>query len=417
MEQLVLESGLALTLMAAAAGVSARLRFSIVPFLIVAGLVVGPHIPPIGLLDLRFQHSAPFLAFLGRLGLLLLLVHLGLEFSVGRLLRAGRVIVLGGVLYLAMNLGLGLAYARLLGWPPREILVVAGITTISSSAIVAKLLIDLRRTANPETEMILGIIMLEDVFLAVYVTAVSGLVLSGATAPSDVAGATALALGFMLGLLALGRLAVPWLNRALDRAADEGVLLVVMAGLLIVAGLAETLHVAEAIGALLVGLVLAETAHQARIEHLIRPLRDVFGAVFFFHFGLTIDPYALWGAVGPALGAVGLTLVGNVGAGLLAGRGARLSWRASTTIGLTILSRGEFSIIMANLGQAGGLLPLLQPFAALYVLILAILGPLLTKEAGGIFHAASQVVTRLRRQAKEEPPPLPERPSDPQEDS
>jgi CPA2 family monovalent cation:H+ antiporter-2 len=219
----------------------------------------------------------------------------------------------------------------------------------------------------------------------------------------------------MLGLLALGRLAVSWLNRALNIAADEGLLLVVMAGLLVVAGIAEALHVAEAIGALLVGLVLAETEHQTRIEHLIRPLRDVFGAVFFFHFGLTIDPYALWGAVGPALGAVGLTLVGNVGAGLLAGRRARLSWRASTTIGLTILSRGEFSIIMANLGNAGGLLPVLQPFAALYVLILAVLGPLLTKEAGRLSHAVSRVVTRRGMLDKDEPPPL-EGPGAPQED-
>jgi monovalent cation:H+ antiporter-2, CPA2 family len=411
----VWEGGLALTLMAAAAGASARLRLSIVPFLIVAGLVVGPHLPPVGILDLRFEHSTPILAFLGRLGLLLLLFHLGLEFSVGRLLRAGRVIVVGGALYLAINLALGLGYAQLLGWPLREMVVAAGITTISSSAIVAKLLIDLRRTANPETEMILGIIMLEDIFLAVYVTAISGLVLSGATALSSIAGATALALSFMLGLLALGRLAVPWLNRALNIAADEGLLLVVMAGLLVIAGIAEALHVAEAIGALLVGLVLAETEHQARIEHLIRPLRDVFGAVFFFHFGLTIDPYALWGAVGPALGAVGLTLVGNVGAGLLAGRRARLSWRASTTIGLTILSRGEFSIIMANLGKAGGLLPVLQPFAALYVLVLAIVGPLLTKEAGRLYYAVSRVVTRLQRPEKDEPPPL-ERPGTPQDD-
>jgi CPA2 family monovalent cation:H+ antiporter-2 len=411
---LVWEGGLALTLMAAAAGASAWLRLSIVPFLIVAGLVVGPHLPPVGILDLRFERSAPLLDFLGRLGLLLLLFHLGLEFSVGRLLRAGRVIVVGGALYLAINLALGLGYAQLLGWPLREMVVAAGITTISSSAIVAKLLIDLRRTANPETEMILGIIMLEDIFLAVYVTAISGLVFSGATPLSGIAGATALALGFMLGLLALGRLAVPWLNRALNIAADEGLLLVVMAGLLVIAGIAEALHVAEAIGALLVGLVLAETEHQARIEHLIRPLRDVFGAVFFFHFGLTIDPYALWGAVGPALGAVGLTLVGNVGAGLLAGRRARLSWRASTTIGLTILSRGEFSIIMANLGKAGGLLPVLQPFAALYVLVLAIVGPLLTKEAGRLHHAVSRVVTRLQRPEKEKPPQ--ERPGAPQED-
>ena len=173
-----------------------------------------------------------------------------------------------------------------------------------------------------------------------------------------------------------------------------------MAGLLVVAGGAETLHVAEAIGALLLGLVLAETEHQARIEHLIRPLRDLLGAVFFFHFGLTIDPYALRGALLPVVGATALTLVGNVAAGWLAGRSAGLSLRASTTIGLTILSRGEFSIIMANLAQAGGLLAIIQPFAALYVLVLAILGPLLTKESPRIAQLLSQVIALVARRAQ-----------------
>lgn len=108
MDPLVLEVGLALTLAAIAAGISATLRFSVVPFLILAGLAVGPHVPPFGLLDLRFVHSAPLLAFLGRFGLLLLLFYLGLEFSVGRLLKAGRTILTGGTLYISINLTLGL---------------------------------------------------------------------------------------------------------------------------------------------------------------------------------------------------------------------------------------------------------------------------------------------------------------------
>jgi len=103
--------------------------------------------------------------------------------------------------------------------------------------------------------------------------------------------------------------------------------------------------------------------------------------VFFFSFGLSIDPLTLGGAVGLALGAVVLTIIGNYVAGILAGRSANLSPSASSNIGLTIVSRGEFSIVLANLAQSGGLLPILQPFAALYVLILAILGPLLTKES------------------------------------
>jgi len=391
MDHIVFEVGLALVLVAAAALLSARLRFSIVPFLILTGMAVGPHMPKLGIVDLRFIESAPLIAFMGRLGILFLLFYLGLEFSLGRLIKAGRSIVVGGSIYIALNFALGLGFAWMLSWPLREMLVSAGITTISSSAIVAKMLVDLKRTANPETEMILGIIMFEDIFLAVYLTIVSGLVLSSATSFSQAAISAMIALAFMLIVLTLGRKATPWLNRALNIPSDEVFLLIIFASLLLVAGFSETIHIAEAIGALLVGLVLAETDHRQRIEHLVIPFRDFFGAVFFFHFGLTIDPYALGGAIWAALGAVILTLIGNFVAGMLAGRSARLSPRASANIGLTIISRGEFSIIMANLGQAGGLLPILQPFAALYVLILAILGPLLTMQSRPIYAALDRV--------------------------
>jgi CPA2 family monovalent cation:H+ antiporter-2 len=405
MDHIVFEVGLALVLVAAAALLSSKLRFSVVPFLILAGMAVGPHMPKLGIVDLRFIQSAPLIEFMGRLGILFLLFYLGLEFSLGRLIKAGRSIAVGGTIYLALNFALGLGFAWLMGWPLREILVSAGITTISSSAIVAKVLVDLRRTANPETEMILGIIMFEDIFLAVYLTLVSGLVLGGATSYGQAAASAIIALGFMLVVLTLGRKATPWFNRALNIPSDEVFLLIVFASLLLVAGFSETIHVAEAIGALLVGLVLAETEHLQRIEHLVIPFRDFFGAVFFFHFGLTIDPYALGGAIWPALAAVALTLVGNFVAGMFAGRSVRLSPRASVNIGLTIVSRGEFSIIMANVGKVGGLLPILQPFAALYVLILAILGPLLTMQSHPIYQGLNKVFRwRQAIEAGERPP-------------
>lgn len=403
MQHIVFEVGLALTLMALAGVLSARLRFSIVPFLILAGMAVGPHAPQWGVLDFRFIHSQPLIEFMGRLGVLFLLFYLGLEFSVGRLIKAGRSIAVGGSIYIGINFTLGFLFGWLLGWPLKEILVAAGITTISSSAIVAKVLVDLKRTANPETEMILGIIMFEDVFLAVYLSIVSGLVLSGATSLGGVLASGGIALGFMVGLLLLGRKAMPWLNRVLNISSTEVFLLVVFAALLLISGFGETIHVAEAIGALLVGLVLAETDHRERIEHLIIPFRDFFGALFFFSFGLTIDPLALGGAVWPALGAVILTLIGNLAAGMIAGRSAELSPKASANIGLTIVSRGEFSIIMANLGKAGGLLPMLQPFAALYVLILAIVGPLLTKESKHVYNALNKVFKWQRPKAVREP--------------
>lgn len=403
LEHIVFEVGLALALIAIAGFLSMKLKFSIVPFYILVGMIVGPHAPDIGLFDLRFISSAPLIEFMGRLGVLFLLFYLGLEFSVGRLIKAGRSIAVGGTIYIVINFTLGLLFGWAAGFPLKEVLIIAGITTISSSAIVAKVLVDLKRTANRETEMILGIIMFEDIFLAVYISIVSGLVLSGATSLAGVLSSALIALGYMLLLIIVGRKLVPFLNRALNIKSNEVFMITVFAALFLIAGFSETIHVAEAIGALLVGLVLAETQHMKRIEHLILPFRDFFGAMFFFSFGLTIDPLSLGGAVWLSIGAVALTLFGNVVAGLLAGRSAGLPPKASTNIGLTIVSRGEFSIIMANLGKAGALMEILQPFAALYVLILAILGPLLTKESKHIYKLLNAVFRLDRKTPVKEP--------------
>ena len=235
MDHLVLEIGLALTLIAGAAILSAWLRFSIVPFLIITGMIVGPHAPKIGALDFRFIESAQLIEFMGRVGVLFLLFYLGLEFSVGRLIKAGRSIAVGGSIYIGINFTAGLLYAYAAGLPFKEVLVVAGITTISSSAIVAKVLFDLRRTANPETELILGIIMFEDVFLAIYLSLVSGIVLSGATSIGGVAMSGAIALAFIVGLIALGRFATPLLNRLLKISSNEVFVLVIFAGLFLLA--------------------------------------------------------------------------------------------------------------------------------------------------------------------------------------
>lgn len=401
MDHRVFEIGLALSLMAGAAILAARLHFTNVPILILTGMAVGPHAPKVGLLDFRFIESAEIIAFMGRLGVLFLLFYLGLEFSVSRLIKSGRTILTGGSIYISINFLIGVAYPLLFGLPLKEVLIMAGITTITSTAIVAKVLVDLRRTANPETELILGMIMFDDVFLAIYLTLMSGIVLGGATTFGGTMLTMGFALAFILGMLGLGRLATPLLNRALRITSEETFLLVIFAGLFMVAGFGETLKVAEAIGALLFGMVLAETEHMGRIERLIIPFRNYFGALFFFSFGLTINPYALGGAVWMALGAVVLTILGNVTAGMLAGWRAGLSRRQSLTIGLTIVSRGELSIVVAKLAEAGNLLPILQPFAALYILIMAILGPLLTKESDRIASLGPKLFKRGVKAAEE----------------
>ncbi len=391
MDHLVFEVGTALVLVAIAAIIANKLKFSIIPFLIVLGMLVGPHAPTIGIIDLTFVESKEIIQFLGRIGVLFLLFYLGLEFSVGKLMKSGRNIVVGGSLYVAINFVLGLLYGFIVGLPWMETLIIAGLVSVSSSAIVAKVLVDLKRTANPETELILGIILFDDIFLALFLTTMSGVLLAGSTSVLGIITSVLISIGYMLLFFFIARKGSPLLNKWLNIKSDEIFIIVIFAALFFVAGFSETLHVAEAIGALLLGLVFSETDYRDRIEHLVVPFRDFFGAIFFFSFGLSIDPSTLAGAIWLALGAAALTIAGNFVAGMISGRKAGLSHKASTNIGLTIMARGEFSIIVANLGITAGLSPILTPFTALYVLILAIIGPLLAKESKNIYKFLNKI--------------------------
>ncbi|KOO46058.1 cation:proton antiporter [Priestia koreensis] len=382
---LVFEVGVALVLIALTAVLAGKLKFSIIPFLILVGMAVGPHAPKIGIIDLTFIKSTEIIEFFGRVGVLFLLFYLGLEFSVGKLIRSGKSIVVGGSIYVSLNFVLGLLYGYLVGFPTMETLIIAGLLSVSSSAIVAKVLVDLKRTANSETELILGIILFDDIFLALFLSVMSGLLLGGSTTILGTITAVLISLGYMLLFFIIARKGAPILNKLLNIKSNEIFILVIFAALFLVAGFSEKLHVAEAIGALLLGLVFSETEHRKRIEHLVIPFRDFFGALFFFSFGLSIDPLSLGGAIWLAVGAVILTILSNFIAGMIAGRKAGLSHKAASNIGLTIVSRGEFSIIVANLGLMGGLMPILKPFTAVYVLMLAIIGPLLTKNSKNVY--------------------------------
>jgi CPA2 family monovalent cation:H+ antiporter-2 len=357
-------------------------------------MIVGPHAPQFGVFDFRFIETGSLIEYMGRIGVLFLLFYLGLESNVTRLIKAGRSILTGGSLYIAMNFTIGFLFGYLTGFPLRETLIIAGLTTVSSSAIVAKILFDYRRTANPETQMILGITMFEDVFLAVYLSLISGIVLSGASSFAGVVSSGGIALGFIIGLVVIGRLATPFLNRLFRISSNEIFVIVVFACLFLLAGLGETIHVAESIGALLLGLILGETEHSERMERLVIPFRDFFGAIFFFGFGLSIDPFTLGGAAWLAIGAAFLSIIGVTIAGLIVGKRAGLSPVSSLNTGFTLLARGEFSIIIVNLALAGGLMQILQPFAALYVLILASASPLLAKESERIYDLSAKLFSR-----------------------
>lgn len=396
MHNLIFEIGLAVALIAAMGLISKKLRFSVIPFYILIGMAVGPHAPHYGILDLRFIESSQFIEFMGRLGILFLLFSLGMEFSVSRFVKSGKSILTGGLFYILINFSTGLVMGWIGGLPIKETLVICGIMTSSSTAIVAKVLMDLKRTANKETEIIMGMIMFDDLFIAIHISILSGLLLSGSNSVWGIIFTAATAIVFIMFMLFVGKRVIKYLDKLLDIPSTELFLLIVMAFLFLVAGFSESLHVAEAIGALLVGLVFAESVHAKRIEHNILPFKEFFGAVFFFSFGLTIDPLSLGGAVWMAVIAAVLTIIGNLVSGIIAGRTAGINGKARANIGLTLVSRGEFSIIMANMGKAGGLLPVIQSFAVLYVLILAITGPLMAKQSAPIYNGLQKLFGRKK---------------------
>jgi CPA2 family monovalent cation:H+ antiporter-2 len=399
-DNVILEIGLALGLIAFVIALANKLGLSNIPFLILIGIAVGPHAPHFGAFDFRFIETGSLISFMGRLGVLFLLFYLGLEANLTRLIEAGRSILIGGTIYVTINFTFGFTFGYLAGFPLREALIIAGLTTVSSSAIVAKILFDYRRMANPETQIVLGITMFEDIFLAVYLSLISGIVLSGATSLSGVLSSGGIALGFIVGLMLLGRWATPFLNRALRISSNELFVVLIFGCLFLLAGLGETIHVAESIGALLLGLILGETEHSERMERLVVPFRDFFGAIFFFSFGLSIDPFTLGGAAWLAVGAAVLSLIGVVIAGFIVAWRANLSAVGSLNTSFTLLARGEFSIIIVNLAVAGGLMSVLQPFAALYVLILASASPLLAKESERINGLFVRILSRLRKKKK-----------------
>ncbi|WP_323446316.1 cation:proton antiporter [Streptomyces yaizuensis] len=347
-----------------------RIGLPTIPLFILAGILLGPHTP--GIVLVSDPHD---LEMLSALGLVLLLFYLGLEFHLDDLKAGGRRMALAGGAYLVLNVGAGLGFGFALGWGTSEALVLAGVLGISSSAIVTKVLVDLGRIGNPETKPILGIIVVEDIFLALYLAALQP-ILSGADSLSAAVMDAGKAFGFLLLLALAARYGTRVVSRFVATRDDELLVISFLGAAVFMAGVSEWFGVADAIGAFMVGLMLGSTTSGERILKLVHPLRDAFGAIFFFAFGLSIDPGTLPSVLWPVLAAVAVTLAMNVLAGLAAARIYDFGPQPAANIATTLLARGEFALILATMAAGAGLDARLSPFIAGYVLLLAVLGPL-----------------------------------------
>lgn len=354
-------------------GVIARIGVPVglptIPLFVLAGVVMGPETGGFDLVADPVQ-----LELIAKLGLVFLLFYLGLEFSLDELTNGGKRLFAAATAYLVLNVGGGIVFGLSLGWGLAEAFVVAGIVGISSSAIVTKLLVDTKRLGNPETRTILGIIVIEDIFLAFYLVLLQP-VLGGASGLAEALTGIGVAFAFLIALGLVARFGSPVVAKVIDTK-DEEIVVVFFVGLAILtAGFAESLGVSDAIGAFMVGLILGSTAKAHRLRDLTHPLRDAFGAIFFFHFGLSIDPAAVLDVAPQVAAAVAATIVLTLAAGLVAARLHHFDRTQAANIGLTVLTRGEFSLVLAALALGAGLDERVGSLAAGYVLVLAIVGP------------------------------------------
>src|SRR5215218_2381232 len=372
------ELAVTLTLLGGLGLLTSRFGLSAIPAYLLAGLLLGPNEPT----QLALIEPSEVTDFLAELGVVFLLFFLGLEFTLERLTRSGRHAVLGGAIDFGVNAGLGLLVGvAAFGFDFAALILAAGIY-VSSSAIAVKGLIDFRRLADDETDLVLAVLLAEDLVLAL----VLGFAAGGGGETAETAAIVAKAVGFVAATLAASR----WLSRGIDRFLDwlprEFFLLAVVGFVIGLSAIAQELGLSEAIGALMAGVVLSGTSIREEIEERFFSFRDVFAALFFFVFGLSIDVAAIDDVGWILAGAVAITIAGKIGSTLLAGRVGGFTPRQSFNAGVALVAHGEFTVILAQLASQNPAIPGTQQaelvaFAGLYVLITATIGVVLMKES------------------------------------
>ncbi|WP_313675422.1 cation:proton antiporter [Mycolicibacterium sp.] len=367
---LLFELGAILLVLTVLGAAARRFGLSPIPLYLLTGLFLGNGgVAPV-------TAAADFVETGASIGVVLLLLTLGLEFSVGEFSESLRRHLPSAAVDLVLNATPGAVAGWLLGLDAVGILALAGITYISSSGVIARLLGDLDRLGNRETPAVLSVLVLEDFAMAAYLPVLTVLAAGGTVLQALLW--TAVAIG-ALGLAFL--VSMRWghhVGRMLGHPEDEQMLLRILGLTLIVAAIAEHLHASAAVGAFLVGLTLTGPIAD-RARNVLNPLRDLFAAVFFVAIGLAVDPGDLLPKLPFALALAAVTAGTKVITGIYAARREGAARAGQRRAGTALIARGEFSLVIIGLVGAGA--GTLSAVATPYVFILAILGPVLARFA------------------------------------
>ena len=371
----LIELGVVFLVLALLGRIAGRIGIPAIPLYLLAGLIMGEG----GFIPI--SEGEDFLAIGAQIGVVLLLLLLGLEYSPDDLRVGLRTSWKAGIVDGVANAVPGFAVGLLLGWSVTASILLAGVTYISSSGITARLLDDFDRLANRETPVILSLLVMEDIVMAVFLPILAVLLVGATVMQGAIAAGIAIAIVAAAFFFAL-RFS-HHVSTVVHSHSRELLLLGVLGLAFLVAGLAEAVQVSAAVGAFLLGLTLSGNVAD-QVRGLMPPLRDVFGGVFFVFFGIGIDPRDLAPVLLPALGLAIVTAATKIGTGVWAARRAGIGPKGQWRTGMSLIPRGEFSIVIAGLGVAAGVESMLGPFAAAYVLILAVVGPILMRFADRI---------------------------------
>lgn len=353
------------------ARLAGRIGMSPIPFYLLGGLGFGAG----GLIKLEGMQEFAHLS--GEIGVILLLLMLGLEYTAPELVTGLRRSWKAGVLDFVLNFTPGAGIAFLLGWGVVGAMVMGGVTYISSSGIAAKVITDLGRLGNRETPTVLSILVFEDLAMAVYLPVLTA-TLSGVSFLTGLQ-TVGISLAVVTVVLVVALRHGNRVSSALHSENSEVFLLNLLGAALLVAGLASALQVSAAVGAFMLGIAISGvTAHNA--TRILEPLRDLFAAIFFVAFGLNTDPTSIPPVLGWALILAVVTVLTKMATGIWAAKQAGIARPGRFRAGAALIARGEFSIVIAGLAVTSGVVDVeLAALATAYVLIMAVTGPLIAR--------------------------------------
>jgi CPA2 family monovalent cation:H+ antiporter-2 len=366
----LLELGAVIVGLAGLARIAARFDLPTVPLYLLAGLAFGEG----GILPLVTTRG--FVETGAEIGLILVLFVLGLEHSSRDLLATAKASTTPGLVDLVLNVTPGVLAGLILGWGPLAAAFLGGITYVSSSGVAAKLLEHAGLHARGASRFVVTIAVIEDLVMAIYLPVLAALLIGDEALTSLAAAAVAI---LVVGLLLVVALRVEvGLSQMLFSRSDEALLLTILGFAILISGVADVARFSAAVGALLAGIMLSGPAAEGA-QALVRPLRDLFAAIFFAFIGLSVDPTTIRPVLGIAVLLGIVTSATKYATGWWAARHLGSEELARGVVGAALIPRGEFSIAIAGLATAAAVDEDLGALTVAYVILTVVVGSVVTK--------------------------------------